>query len=413
MLSTFSHNALKTFESCPRRYKFMHVEKLDLPKRVPANLYLGNAVHRTLATLYAIVLEGKIPSLEYLLDQYTKEWDKPGREEIYINRDYMTMEDYIASGKAMIERYYAKYHPFDQAKPIGIERRLDGYVTNTPYKLAGYIDRISRRPDGTVEICDYKTGKDLPRGGHDPNFYHQMGIYQLLVQENFPDFTSIILVQHFLKLEESISYVMPEEELDQLREEIRIAITEIKRAEKLDDFPAVEGAQCDFCEYFKFCPAKRHRLILEDEAGETDGEEKDAAQKASELAERYIEANRQAKQFKAEEEALKEDIREIAKEIGAQKIQGKTGVVSVTFRMQEKFPTKTNDPDGYAELSQVVRELELDTCLKVDDSALRELVVKEQIPPAALERLRQFIRIEESATVRATLNKSDKDKLIL
>ncbi|MCM2271585.1 MAG: PD-(D/E)XK nuclease family protein, partial [candidate division Zixibacteria bacterium] len=250
-------------------------------------------------------------------------------------------------------------------------------------------------------------------GGHDPNFYHQMGIYQLLVRENFPDFTSVVLVQHFLKLEETISYVMPEEELDQLREEIRIAITEIKRAEKLDDFPAVEGAQCDFCEYFTFCPAKRHRLILEDEAGEIDGEEKDAARKASELAERYIEANRQAKQFKAEEEALKEDLREIAREIGAQKIQGKTGVVSVTFRMQEKFPTKTTDPDGYAELSQVVRELELDTCLKVDDTALRELVVKEQIPPAALERLRQFIRIEESATVRATLNKSDKDKLVL
>ena len=405
MLNTFSHNALKTFDSCPRRYKFIHVEKIEVPKRVPANVYLGNTVHHTLARLYEVVLEGKTPTLEYLLGFYTREWEKPEREQIHIDRDYMTMEDYIAGGRTMIERYYQKYHPFDQSKTIGIERRLDGYVTNTPHKLAGYIDRLSRRPDGTVEICDYKTGKDLPRGGHDPLFYRQMGIYQLLVQENFPDFKSISLVQHYLKLEEIMSYVMPDEEMDQLREEIRVTIAQIKRAEQHDDFPPREGSHCDFCEFVKLCPAKRHRLILADEAGEVTGGEKSTAAKAKELVEKYLEIYVQLKLLEAEQNALKEDLTQAARDLKMQKLAGDSGMVTVSIKKQEKFPTRSSDPEKYAELSQLVRELELDTCLKVDDNALRELVVKQQLPPDMLVRLMEFVRIEDQVTVRANPRK--------
>ena len=405
MLTTFSHNALKTFDSCPRRYKFIHVEKIEIPKRVPANVYLGNAVHHTLARLYEMVLEGKIPTIEYLLDFYAKEWEKPERKQIHIDRDYMTMEDYIAGGRTMLERYYQHYHPFDQSKTIGIERRLDGYVTNTPYKLAGYIDRLSRLPDDTVEICDYKTGKDLPRGGHDPLFYRQMGIYQLLVQENFPDFKSIALVQHYLKLEEILSYVMPEEEIDQLREEIRVTIAQIKRAEQHDDFPPREGGHCDFCEFVKLCPAKRHRLILADEAGEVTGAEKSTAAQAKELVEKYLEVYVQLKQLEAEQNALKEDITQAARDLNMLRLSSNSGMVTVSIKMQEKFPTRSNDPDQYAELSQLVRELELDTCLKIDDHALRDLIVKQQLPEEMLARLMEFVRIEEQVTVRANPKK--------
>ncbi|MBK7140606.1 MAG: PD-(D/E)XK nuclease family protein [bacterium] len=407
MKNLFSHNALKTFEECPRRYKFRFIEEIELPKRVPANIYLGQVVHRTLARLYAIVQEGKTPDLEYLLKYYQSEWEKPEREQIHIDRDYMTMDDYIASGRSMIETYYAKYAPFTEAKTIGIERKLNGYLPGSSYKLRGIIDRLSRRPDGAIEICDYKTGKDLPRGGRDPIFYRQMGMYQLLVQENFPDFTKIELVQHYLKLNETITYTMSAEELDELQEELRTVIALTRRAEQLDDFPAREGGYCDFCEYQQICPAKRHRLILANEAGEVDGKEQSTAELARKLVEEYLDLYGRLKQLEAEQKALKEDLTQVAKDLNLQKLTGDSGTVTVSIKQQEKFPTKTDDPDGYAELSQLVRQLELDSCLKVDDHALRDLVIKKRLPEEKLALLTALMRIEELVSVRATPKKID------
>ncbi len=412
MTNQYSHNALKTFEECPRRFKFRTIEKIELPKRVPANIYLGQAVHRTLARLYAIVQDGKVPELEYLKNFYQAEWEKPEREQIQIDRDFMTMDDYIASGRSMIETYYTKHAPFSDARTIGIERRLDGSLPGSSYRLRGIIDRLSRRPDGTIEICDYKTGKDLPRGGKDPMFYRQMGMYQLLVQENFPDFTAIELVQHYLKLNEVVTYRMSEDELVQLEEELRSIIQLIKRAVKLDDFPAREGSYCDFCEYQKICPAKRHRLIMTEEAGEVSGEEKATAELAAQKAAQYLELYQQIKGLETEQAALKEDLKQLAKTLNLQRVVTDTGNVSVTVKMLEKFPTKTDDPDGYVELSQLVRRLELDGCLKVDDSALRDIVVKNRLPDDKLELITALMRIEEQVTVRANLKKAESEDKI-
>lgn len=409
MINLFSHNALKTFESCPRRFKFRLIENIELPKRVPANIFLGQVVHRTLARLYAIVQDGKVPTLEYLVDFYKKAWEVPELEQIHIDRDYMTMDDYIASGRSMIESHYAKYAPFATAKTIGIERKLDGYLPGSSYRLRGVIDRLSRRPDGTIEISDYKTGKDLPRSGRDPLFYRQMGLYQLLVQENFPDFSQIELVQYYLKLDETVAYRMSEEELDQLKEELRVVIALIKRAEQHDDFPAKEGSHCDFCEYQQICPAKRHRLILANEAGEVTGTEKSSAETAKELVGKYLELYIRLKQLEAEQKALKEDLTTTSKELNLQRLVGDAGNVTVSVKQIEKFPSKSDDPDGYAELSQLVRDLELDVCLKVDEFALRDLVAKRQLPEEKLEALKKFIRVEESVTVRANPKKIDAD----
>jgi hypothetical protein len=87
------------------------------------------------------------------------------------------------------------------------------------------------------------------------------------------------------------------------------------------------------------------------------------------------------------------------------KLSGDSGMVTVSIKMQEKFPTRSNDPEQYAELSQLVRELELDTCLKIDDHALRDLIVKQQLPEEMLVRLMEYVRIEEQVTVRANLKK--------
>jgi len=51
VLSTYSHSGLKTFRNCPRKFKFQYIEKPQIPKRIGAEAYLGNAVHRVLQTL--------------------------------------------------------------------------------------------------------------------------------------------------------------------------------------------------------------------------------------------------------------------------------------------------------------------------------------------------------------------------
>lgn len=411
MPSSYSHNSLKTFEQCPRRFKFQYVEKVSMPSRVSADTYLGNAVHQALHRLYERVGDGVLWPLPEFLAFYDAEWEKPERREIAVPKEYMTVDDYIRNGRTMLETYYKRFEPFQDGTLLGVEHDLSTSIPNTNFRIKGRIDRLWKRRDGVVEICDYKTGGNLPRGGRDPKFWFQMGLYHWLVKENFPQFGAIELVQYYLKLDEVIPYRMSEEELDLIAGQTRNLIIDTIQAGRLDAFPTQEGYWCDYCDYFSLCPAKRHQLILDAEAGKTDGREKSTAESASQLAERFLRVDKQKKEVEAEHEAVKQDLIQMARELGMDKIQGTGGgSVSVKLTREEKFPTKSNDPEGYASMSSLVRQFHLDTCLTLDVRALAEMYHKERLSDDQRTKLSQFVRVVEGSRVTPKHKKSDEDE---
>jgi len=409
MPSSYSHNSLKTFEQCPRRYKFHYVEKVDMPSRVSADTYLGNAVHQALHRLYERVGDGVFWPLRDFLAFYEAEWEKPERREIEVPKEYMTVDDYIRNGRTMLETYYQRYQPFQDGTLLGIEHDLTMTIPNTNFRIKGRVDRIWKRRDGVIEICDYKTGSNLPRGGRDPRFWFQMGLYHWLVRENFPQFTNIELVQYYLKLDETIPYRMSEEELDLLSERVRCLILDTIQAERIDAFPTKEGYWCDYCDFFKLCPAKRHKLMLDGEAGTEDGKEKSTSESASELAERFLQIDRQKKEVEAQHEALKQDLAQVARDLKVENVQATSGSVSIKLTREEKFPAKTRDPESYAAVSELVRQFQLDTCLTVDLHALTDMYRKERLSADQRDRLKQFVQVVESSRVAARYKKRTED----
>lgn len=404
MLKKYSHSAIDSYRTCPRQFKFKYIEKPNIVKRVTADIYLGNAVHRALQQLYAAGRLGRVLTMDQMLAIYDAEWDKPEKKQITVVKDNVTVDDYINTGRKMLTTYYERNHPFDQGTTLATEGRLTAELPGSSFRLTAIIDRLWRRPDGIVEICDYKTGDYLPQGGRDRKFFYQMGIYQLAVQQAWPEFDNVELVQYFLKMDQTISYRMSEEDLDVLAAELKNTIAETIHAERHDSFPTIEGGHCRNCDYHDLCPAKRHRLMLDEEAGAKDGVERTTAQSAAKLAEKYLEVYQRLKELQGEADALKADLARVATELGVNKLSAASGDVSVKIARSEKFVTKTRDLEGWAEFGMVVRRLGLDDYLVPDANAIyKDIYRKMVLSPEDQAKLAAFLIEKDEVTVRVKL----------
>ncbi|MBU0983621.1 MAG: PD-(D/E)XK nuclease family protein [candidate division Zixibacteria bacterium] len=399
MLKRYSHSALNSFRSCPRQYRFRYVDRIEIPKRITADAYLGAAVHRQLELVYKWSADGKLYPLDKALAAFMAEWDKPDRQLIEVTAEHVTVDDYIENGRKMIEKFYRHYEPFSQGTLLGAELNVNFTLPDTPIQFNARIDRLLKYDDGVVEICDYKTGQRMPLGVKDPAFYLQMGLYHIAIQTIYPQFETIELAQYFLRQDEVIRHRMRPDEVDEMTEQLRQSVLETAHAERLDDFPTREGRICSFCDYEHLCPAKRHRRILETEAGK-DAPEKATMETAETLANRFIELHGKYKELEAELNAMKEDIKQTAADLSLDKLSGKDADVTVRCSLKERFPTKTKDLEKYTALSQLARQWQLDTCFTLDTNMLmKDIYKKQQLGAEQLAQLEEFVAVEESATV--------------
>jgi len=95
---TYSHSRLETFESCPLKFKFQYVDKVDIPRRDSVEAFLGSRVHDALEELYRGVLMGKIWSKAEFLKFYESSGKEKHDEIFIVNRQY-TIDDYYPPGR--------------------------------------------------------------------------------------------------------------------------------------------------------------------------------------------------------------------------------------------------------------------------------------------------------------------------
>jgi len=406
-MKRFSYSALESFNTCPQQFKFASIDKVEIPKRISADMYLGAAVHRALRVLYTHGADGILYPLDKLLEGYDYEWEKPKKEHLVASSEQYTIDDYIRLGREMLQRYYEKYQPFNEGTLLGSEMRLSFELPGTPFKFAAVLDLLLKKKDGSVEIRDFKTGQRIP-SVKDRGFYYQMGMYRLALKVLYPQYKDVELTQYFLRKDELISRKLTDDELDLVTEEFRNAVLEIKNAIRLNDFPTKEGSHCRFCEYFNICPAKRHGQMLNGGKAFEDLDEKEKIQKMKELATRFIEIKDQEKTVKNEIEALKGDLFQLAKDTGLTGFEGDGGKVKITLKQSEKFVTKTEDADAFASLVALTRELGLDEFMTLDSNALyKEGVAKERLTDEMMQKLKEFIRNREENSVRVVKSRND------
>ena len=102
MLSRYSHSALDSFRNCPQQFRFSHIDKVKTEKRVTADAFMGNAVHRALNHLYDTLTYEKILPRETLIAYYRDIWENADKEHLTVVKESLGVDDYIRTGQTML-----------------------------------------------------------------------------------------------------------------------------------------------------------------------------------------------------------------------------------------------------------------------------------------------------------------------
>ncbi|MCX6826692.1 MAG: hypothetical protein NTV06_05425, partial [candidate division Zixibacteria bacterium] len=182
--------------------------------------------------------------------------------------------------------------------------------------------------------------------------------------------------------------IMDKDKLEEIRYRTFQNILEMERVQREDNYSTNESAICNWCIYYKLCPAKRHRVAIEsDLVVEFDKD------RGRELAERYLKLSGEKKVMASEIEALKEDIIRFMKEVDINRLDAPNGHVKLSLSgATEAFPTKTNDEVAYLEISLLTREAGLDECFILDGNILyKEFYLGEKLPEELRKKFQQYI----------------------
>jgi putative RecB family exonuclease len=246
----YSHSRLSTFEDCPKRFEYRYV--LKIPSETEGiEAFVGKRVHDILERLYIAAGKGQVPSLEkviYRYEQLFEEHYDAGR--VRIAREGTPVEFYRRYGEHCLRDFYRRHYPFDGDETLGLEHRvLFSLDDEGEYRLQGIIDRVTRAPDGAIEIQDYKTGKRLPTQA-DLDEDRQLALYQIGLMDRYPG-QPIRLVWHFLKHNRLLKSTRTAKQLDVLRDK---TIDVIDRIRAETEFKPKRSGLCDWCEYNDRCP---------------------------------------------------------------------------------------------------------------------------------------------------------------
>ncbi|MBN2087751.1 UvrD-helicase domain-containing protein [Candidatus Peregrinibacteria bacterium] len=242
----FSHSALDTFETCPRKYEYGNI--LNIPQEMNGAASFGSSLHNTLNEFYKLVTQSKQASL---FESYEEDLSLKKLLEIYEDKwipygfDSKEHHDTLKKrGKEILEGFYEHF----KDEVSNIEFLEKGFKLKAgKYTITGRIDRADKLPDGTLEVIDYKSGKAKSQKDVDKD--QQLMIYAMAVKECFNQ-TASKLTLYFLDEDIKVSTEPDEEKLEKFKDKI------IEIADKVNesDFaPTPSKYICQFCAYRKIC----------------------------------------------------------------------------------------------------------------------------------------------------------------
>ena len=395
-MAEYSISQLDKFESCPRQYKFIYVDRIKRDEE-GIEAFLGQRFHDAMEWLYAERAFRCVP-LEELLDYYEQGWAAQWHDEIKIVKKRRTQDDYRLMGRRFIEDYYRRHHPFDEGRVVGLEHNVKFPLDDAGrYKCKGRIDRIMLAPDGVFEVHDYKTGSKLPEQKElDEN--RQLALYQIGVQKLWPEAREVRLVWHQVAHDLEMRSIRTPGALEKLKGELGALID---RIEAETEFPLRESALCGWCAYQDLCPAKKHVVKVEELPRDKWKDEPGVV-----LVDAYAERWRKKKELKAEMESVEKEMEGLkgaaiafAEKEGVQVIAGTDARLRVTGKERIVLPGKGTEARKALE-AELLRQGVWDEVVDLDTEALEKAIADERWGADALDTLKALVKTEKRWTVK-------------
>lgn len=250
-ITYISYSQLQTFDMCPLHYKLQYL--LRIPGQPSAPLSFGTSLHAALRDFYqAWMRDPKIRISD--VDTFL--------EKVWINEGYTSKahaHQALQQAKYLLQQYLQKHLITDGSqKPVAIEVPFSFFISDqnlrpNGVKIGGRIDRVDQKKDGSIEIIDYKTGKNMP-SEKDLLTNLQLTLYALAATQVKDTIfnkqaNQVILSLHYLEEDKILTTVRTKEQLEETKTQILQKIHEIEQS----DFACSGSILCQNCEYKMLC----------------------------------------------------------------------------------------------------------------------------------------------------------------
>jgi len=249
-----SASAIDTYERCGLQFKLERDWRISAAPA--AAMQYGAAIHRVLKTYFDSVQLGRPKTDDELIELFRLDLEAAGIQEKYQH------ELYEKQGVTQLRDFVAAATSQPAAKVLHTEQSFE--IKIGPTVVGGRIDRIDERPDGTVAIVDYKTGKARDQENADESL--QLSLYAIAAQEKWGYRVGALV---FYNLEENVPVSTSRSEAELLATRGRVEAASQSIAE--GKFDAHPGIHCNFCAYRSLCPVKEKRIPRRSEVGARNG----------------------------------------------------------------------------------------------------------------------------------------------
>ena len=292
-----SHSSLSLYLQCPLKYKFQYIDGLKEKPR--SYLSFGSSVHDALEYFFGEKFFTP-PSLEDVFEYYEKNW---------ISEGYADKEEenkYFEEGKHILSDFYEK-HTKPYKRPLAVEHQLLFEVNGV--KIKGYVDRIDKIDDKSVEVIDYKTSKN-PFTLTDLKEEPQLTMYQLGIEQEMGLRVEKLTYYHLLS---QTPFTVPRHD-DQQVEQLKERIATVAKCIEQEEFPHKQNRFCP-CDFGNLCPLYMHNYKKE-------VEKEEKAIDIVKVVDEYGKLKDQDKELSARAKVLQEEIKEYLDKESVERVFG-------------------------------------------------------------------------------------------